>query len=186
MQIYWQAEADRALYRDSLAEWDWQRKSFMFTATPTGVPTVIMRGGWSSSWMEFNAAVGQTREKSLYMTLAHMIDWQTYRCTDRRSSGRFSAYLFFQRACQTVEKHLMQPEKVSECYFLTSSVLGLFSFCLHGKSKLSSIWRPPVWPERPGGQGTAVLLIPLNHLFSLSPSLPVGSFSSAWWKNNDG
>lgn len=56
-----------------------------------------------------------------------------------KSSGRFSAYLFFQRACQTVEKHLMQPEKVSECYFLTSSVLGLFSFCLHGKSKLSSI-----------------------------------------------
>lgn len=68
MQIYWQAEADRALYRDSLAEWDRQRKSFMFTATPTGVPTVIMRGGWSSSWMEFNAAVGQTR-RSLYIWL---------------------------------------------------------------------------------------------------------------------
>lgn len=68
-----------------------------------------------------------------------LTDIQTDRKTDRRSSSRFSAYLFFQRACQTVEKHLMQTEKVSECYFLTSSALGLFSFCLHGKSKLSSI-----------------------------------------------
>lgn len=172
VQIYWQAQAHRALHRDSLAEWDQQRRSFMSTATPTGVRTVVMRGGRSGSWMEISAAGGQTK-RSLYIWLWHK--WQTYRHTDRqkdrRSSSRFSAYLFFQRACQTVEKHLMQTEKVSECYFLTSSALGLFSFCLRGKSKLSSIWRPKVWPERPWGQGTAVLLIPLTHFLSLSLSL---------------
>lgn len=43
-------------------------------------------------------------------------DRQTNIQTDRRSSSRFSAYLFFQRACQTVEKQLMQTEKVSECF----------------------------------------------------------------------
>lgn len=38
-----------------------------------------------------------------------------------------------------------------------------------------------MWPEMPGGQGTAVLHI--SHSHSFSPSLPAGSFSSAWWKN---
>lgn len=128
------------------------------------------------------------QKESLYMTLAYMIEGQTYkhtdRQTDRRSSSRFSAYLFFQRACQTVEKHLMQTENVSECYFLTSSALGLFSFCLHEKGKLSSIQCPQCFQR--GLEVRALLCyLYLSTTFSLSLS-PCRLFQQClmekrWW-----
>lgn len=78
--------------------------------------TVMMRGGWSGTKMETSATVSQINKVSIYDSGIpdKRTNTQTRRQTDRRSSSRFSAYLFFQRACQTVEKHLMQTEKVSE------------------------------------------------------------------------
>lgn len=94
-----------------------KRRSFLSTAARTQVQTVDAQADERGSVLQL-AKIG-----CLYIWLWHiMIDWQSSIQTDGRSSSRFSAYLFFQRACQTVEKHFMQTEKVSECHVLASLV----------------------------------------------------------------
>lgn len=106
---------------------------------------------------------------SLYMTLA-----QTDRQTDRRSSSRFSAYLFFQRAFQTVEKHLMQTDKGSECCFLTSSALVSFYFVFRERVNFR-VYDTHNVTRKVRRSGKTVI-----YFSHISP------FPRSGWKNNDG
>lgn len=178
VQIYGQAVAGRAIHRDSLTLnknwpesklWLWRVDGVCCSWSNQGDVSIYDSG-----------SCGRLRQTGV------QTDWRT----DRRSSSRFSAYLFFQRACQAAEELLMQTEKASGRYFLILLFFFLFSFCLQRRSKRSSIRRPKEWPERSGGQGTAGLRLSPPRTSFLSPSLPPCQLlqdrlmEKRWWLKN--
>lgn len=121
VQIYGQAVAGRAVHRDSLTSNENWPESKLWLWRVDGVCCSWSNQGGVSIYD--SGSCGRLRQTGV------QTDWRT----DRRSSSRFSAYLFFQRACQAAEKLLMQTEKASGRYCLI--LLSFFFFFFHLISK---------------------------------------------------